>query len=248
MKPLDINDAQAFVEQRIAGWSERRIEMLKSLSFDTLLAPNPYFLMAGPSRNAGHVITAGLDAAQAAHEQEILAQLLVDLAVFVASRTCDGRRSLVPGSDLEFSDSGVSYVVSVRTCYTVGNDLWRRIDEQALRYMATSQALHAKATIQPVLGICYGKAETSDQRGYLKVVGSDFWTLISGNENIYATIVWPIATRVKTLRGAFAEELARITNRFTHQFIERFCDDTGAIDWVKLVEFNSGNYDPIEPQ
>jgi hypothetical protein len=24
---------------------------------------------------------------------------------------------------------------------------------------------------------------------------------------------------------------------------DRFCDSTGAIDWVKLVEFNSGNYD-----
>ena len=246
MKPLDINDVQAFVEQRFAGWNQRRIEMLKSLNFDTLLAPNPYFLVAGPSSQAGHVITAGLDAAQAAHEQEMFAELLVDLAVFVASRTCDGRRSVVPDSDLEFSDNGVSYVVSIRTCYTVGNDLWHRVHEQALRHAATNQAIHSKAAIQSVLGICYGKAETSDQRGYLKVVGSDFWYLISGNENLYATIVWPIATRVKTFRGAFEQELARITNRFTHQFIERFCDESGAIDWIKLVEFNSGNYDQFE--
>ena len=171
MKPLDINDVQAFVQERIAGWNQCRIEMLNSLDLDTLLAPNPYFFMAGPSRLAGHVITARLDAAQAAHEQEIFAELLVDLAVFVASRTYDGRRSVVPGSDLEFSDNGVSYVVSIRTCYTVGHDLWHRVHEQALHHAAPSQAIHAKAAIQPVLGICYGKAETSDQRGYLKVVG-----------------------------------------------------------------------------
>ena len=34
-----------------------------------------------------------------------------------------------------------------------------------------------------------------------------------------------------------------VVNRFTKEFIDRFCDDTGAIDWVKLVGFNSGNYD-----
>jgi len=32
-------------------------------------------------------------------------------------------------------------------------------------------------------------------------------------------------------------------NRFTRLFVEKFCDSSGAIDWAKLVEFNSGNYD-----
>ena len=34
-----------------------------------------------------------------------------------------------------------------------------------------------------------------------------------------------------------------VINRFTKLFIDKFCDDMGTIDWVKLVEFNSGNYD-----
>jgi len=61
-----------------------------------------------------------------------------------------------------------------------------------------------------------------------------------------AGVIEPIGHRAEELNRAFTEELARITNRFTHQFIERFCDESGAIDWVKLVEFNSGNYDPFE--
>jgi hypothetical protein len=36
---------------------------------------------------------------------------------------------------------------------------------------------------------------------------------------------------------------SRVINLFTKQFIDRFCDATGAIDWINLVEFNSGNYD-----
>ena len=29
----------------------------------------------------------------------------------------------------------------------------------------------------------------------------------------------------------------------TKDFVDGFCDASGAIDWVKLVQFNSGNYD-----
>lgn len=94
-----------------------------------------------------------------------------------------------------------------------------------------------------MLGICYGKAKTGYLRGYLKVVGQNFWYLISENKNLYTDIIEPIGYRAEELNEAFIQEQTRITDRFTRQFIERFCDETGAIDWVKLVEFNSGNYD-----
>jgi hypothetical protein len=32
-------------------------------------------------------------------------------------------------------------------------------------------------------------------------------------------------------------------NRFTKLFTESYCKENGAIDWVKLVEFNSKNLD-----
>lgn len=38
-------------------------------------------------------------------------------------------------------------------------------------------------------------------------------------------------------------EKSRIVNRFTREFIERFCDESGAINWVGLVAWNSGNLD-----
>jgi hypothetical protein len=41
----------------------------------------------------------------------------------------------------------------------------------------------------------------------------------------------------------FRMELACAENRFVAEFINRFCDSRGYIDWAKLVEFNSGNYD-----
>lgn len=78
--------------------------------------------------------------------------------------------------------------------------------------------------------------------GYLKIVGQNFWYLISENEDLYTDIVEPIGHRAKEHNEAFEEEKTRIVNRFTGQFISSFCNPTGAINWVKLVEFNSGNF------
>ena len=97
--------------------------------------------------------------------------------------------------------------------------------------------------MQPTLGICYEKTKTSRLRGYLKVVGQNFWYLLSENEHLYTDIIEPIGYRAKEHTDEFYKEKARVVNRFTRQFIDRFCDDTGAIDWVRVVQFNSGNYD-----
>ena len=74
-------------------------------------------------------------------------------------------------------------------------------------------------------------------------MGQNFWCLISDNKDLYTDIIEPIGHRAKEHNEAFLLEKSRVTNRFTKLFIDGFCDDTGAIDWVKLVEFNSGNYD-----
>lgn len=38
----------------------------------------------------------------------------------------------------------------------------------------------------------------------------------------------------------FAEEYAKVINRFTLEFATEYCAQDGAILWAKLVKFNSG--------
>jgi predicted GIY-YIG superfamily endonuclease len=75
------------------------------------------------------------------------------------------------------------------------------------------------------------------------VVGQNFWYLISENEDLYTDIIEPIGYRAKQHNDAFEKERSKVVNRFTLAFINRFCDQSGAIDWPRLVKFNSGNYD-----
>jgi len=37
----------------------------------------------------------------------------------------------------------------------------------------------------------------------------------------------------------FLQSYACMLNRFTRQFGDEFCEESGAINWKKLVEFNS---------
>ncbi|KAA6308251.1 hypothetical protein EZS27_040070, partial [termite gut metagenome] len=37
----------------------------------------------------------------------------------------------------------------------------------------------------------------------------------------------------------FMESYAQMINKFTKEFANEFCTDSGQIDWKKLVEFNS---------
>lgn len=97
--------------------------------------------------------------------------------------------------------------------------------------------------MQPILGICYGKTKTSYVRGYMKVVGQNFWYLISENRDLYTEIIEPIGYRAREHNDAFQIEKGKLMNRFTRQFVERFCDASGMIEWRKLIEYNSGNFD-----
>lgn len=70
-----------------------------------------------------------------------------------------------------------------------------------------------------------------------------FWMFISGDKDLYREIIEPIGYRAKEHSDAYLHERDTLINLLTKQFIDRFCDETGAIDWPKVVEANSGNYD-----
>lgn len=94
-----------------------------------------------------------------------------------------------------------------------------------------------------ILGYCYGRVQEIPRDGYSVLAGQAFWYLLSGDKDLYTDIVEPIGYRAKQHNDVFLEQKAAVVNRFTREFCEQFCDPRGAIDWVKLVEFNSGNLD-----
>lgn len=244
MEPLNLDDVREYVNENIVDFHQRRIKSLEELTFAKLLKKNPYLFKAKNIVTAGQLIEGLLDAFLSSSEEKLFGDFLEGLAVFIAGKTCGGHKSAAISVDLEFINDGIHYVVSIKSGTNWGNSSQQnKLQQDLQKAAATIKQARFGTNVQAVLGICYGKTKTSYLRGYLKVVGQNFWYLISENKDLYTDIIEPIGYRAKQHNDTFANEKARVTNKFTKKFIDGFCDETGVIDWVKLVEWNSGNFD-----
>jgi hypothetical protein len=245
VKSLDLGQVCDFVNTNIVDFHTRRISSLENLSLDRLLKKNPYLFKAKNITTAGELMEGLLGAFLSSSEEKHFGDFLEGLAVFIAGQTCNGHKSAAQGVDLEFINKGTHYVVSIKSGPNWGNSSQHKKLAQDLRDAEIRiKQLREALKVQSVLGICYGKMRTAYMRGgYLKVVGQNFWCLISENPDLYTDIIEPIGYRAKVHNEAFDRERSKVINRFTREFVERFCDASGAIDWARLVEYNSGNYD-----
>ena len=244
MNELDLEDVQKYVNENIIDFHQRRIASLEALELSKLLKKNPYLFKAKNITTASELIEGLLDAFLSSSEEKLFGDFLEGLAVFIAEKTCAGHKSAATGVDLEFINDDVHHVVSVKSGPHWGNSSQQNKLEQDLKKaVATVKQSGYRKNVQAVLGICYGKTRTSYLRGYLKVVGQNFWYLISENRNLYTDIIEPIGYRAKEHDESFQEQKGRVINQFTGEFIKMYCDETSGIDWAKLVEWNSGNFD-----
>ncbi len=246
MEPLEIKAVEEWVNENIVDFHQKKLESLTKLRLDDLLKrKNPYLFKAKNIETASEMVTGLLDAYLSSSEEKYFGDFLEDLARFVAEQTSGGRKSAAPGIDLEFSNKGIYYIVSVKSGPNWGNSSQQNELEQNLKdAVIRVKQRDRSANVQPVLGICYGKVKTADmKRGYLKVVGQNFWYLISENKDLYTDIIEPIGYEARRHNDVFLEEKSNLTNLFTATFVHEYCDLFGAIDWVKLVRHNSENYD-----
>jgi hypothetical protein len=239
------DEVKKYADEGLAEFHQQRMQLLRDLNFRELLGKG--FCLFRPMRPAlvGDIVQVLLDAFLCSSGEQLFEAFLKDLSLFVVRKKYGGHKSTMSGVDLEFEKEGVYYIALVKSGLYWGNSSQEKKLAQDLRdAMTRVKQSRVATTVDPVLGVCYGKTRTTYTKAdYLEVVGQNFWYLISENEDLYTDIIEPIGYRAKEHNDAFDKEKARVVNRFTKEFIDRFCDDTGAIDWVKLVEFNSGNYD-----
>ena len=95
-------------------------------------------------------------------------------------------------------------------------------------------------------GCCYGRDNNPDKGDYFKFCGQKFWAFISGNKNLYTEIIAPLGKKSKQRNDDFSAAYSKRVNQFTLNFGHLFCDSDGAINWKKLVEFNSYSKAPAK--
>ncbi len=115
MNPLCLDKVNSYVNENIVDFHQRRIVSLETLRLNDLLKKNPYLFKAKNITTAGDLIVGLLDARLSSSEEKLFGDFLEDLAIFIASRTCDGHKSTAPGVDLEFENKGIYYIVSIKS-------------------------------------------------------------------------------------------------------------------------------------
>lgn len=244
MEYLDLSELCEFVNENIVDFHNRKINSLENLDLKKLLKKNPYLFRAKNITTANELITNLLEAFLSSSEEKLFGDFLEELAVFIAGKTYNGHKSSASGVDLEFFKKGTHFVVSIKSGTNWGNSSQhKKLKEDLANAVIRIKQSHHISNVQSVLGICYGKTRTSYLHGYLKVVGQNFWYLISDNTELYKDIIEPIGYRAKEHNESFLSEKGRVINRFSKSFLDEFCYQNGDINWNKLVEFNSGNFD-----
>ena len=243
-KKLKAAEIREYVNANIGKFHEAKLKSLKTLNLDTILKKkNPYLFRAKNIALASDLVNELMSAFLSSSEEKLFGDFLEGLAIFVADKVYNGRKSAATGVDLEFDRDGMRYVVSVKSGASWGNSSQQRKLEEDLKtaVKVLKQSNHA-LNVQPVLGICYGKTKTSYVRNYMKVTGQNFWFLISGEKNLYTDIIEPLGYKAEERTKEFIKKRDNLMNEFTRDMIDRFCNG-GEIDWRKVVEFNSGNFD-----
>ncbi|HVP21475.1 MAG TPA: PmeII family type II restriction endonuclease [Anaerolineaceae bacterium] len=245
INPINLDEVKEYVNSNIDAFHNKRIESLRGLKLNALVAKNPYLFRAKNVNTASQFVELVLEAFLSSSEEKQFGNFLEDLAIFIAEKTSGGHKSTASGVDLEFIRERNHYLVSIKSGPKWGNsDQHTQLAKSLQTAVARLMQSHLDINPKPVLGICYGKTKTSFVRGYMKVVGQNFWYLISGSKTLYTDIIEPLGFRAKEHNDEFNKARANISNLLVMQFCDEYCNPlTGSINWVKLVESNSGNID-----
>ncbi|MFS4456942.1 PmeII family type II restriction endonuclease [Maribacter sp. 2304DJ31-5] len=245
MNKLNLEDVKIYVEENIGIFHQKRIDKLDDLKLkDILKRKNPYLFRAKNVLIASDIVQGILDAWVSSSEEGIFGDWLEGLAIFVNNKVYGGWKSGGDGIDLEFDKEGARHIVTIKSGPNWFNDSsWKKmIDnfDSARRRLKTSGS---GINVVAVNGCCYGRStkrfEYKKKGDLYKYCGQSFWTYISNDDNLYKDLIIPIGYKAKEKNEEFLVSYSKILNKFTLEFSESFCLENGAIDWDKLVEFNS---------
>lgn len=242
MTQIDLKNIQQYVENNINTFHEKRITGLQALKLKTVLRKkNPYLFRAKYLLTAEQIVRSLTDAFISSNEETIFGDWLEGLAIFINKKVYGGWKSGINNVDLEFDNSGIRYLVNIKSGPNWGNS--SQIEKMRADFKSAIKTLRTSGSAVQVIavnGCCYGLDSNPDKGDYYKYCGQRFWEFISGDSDLFTEIIEPLGYKSKEKNDSFSEAYARMINLFTLEFSTDFCMANGSIDWTKLVQFNSG--------
>lgn len=237
----------ARVESLLGVFHQKRLDKLRGLDLKLVLRKkNPYLYRGIGAATAVEVVRQLLEASIASSEETLFGnEFFETLAVWVAERTA----TATPGMSVQVSSAaGIDFEVHTPTeirIYAVksGTSVFNASSKkkQMDEFFAARSRLHkTRKRVEPVIAYAYGRKESRATGTHSEVAGQKFWAEISGEQDLYLRIMQAIEARADAQEGEFVRERKAVARRMTMELLERFSDDEGNLDWIRLVEYNSG--------
>lgn len=246
MKKLDPKVVTQYVENNIGTFHQKRIQSLDSLKLIKVLKrKNPYLYKAKYVLTAEQIIKGIVDAHISSNEETIFGDWLEGLAIFINEKVYKGRKSGIQNIDLEFDKDSVRYIVNIKSGPNWGNS--SQIKKMNADFKTAKKILktsNSNLNVVAVNGCCYGRDNKPDKGDYYKYCGQKFWEFISGEESLYTELIEPLGNKAKERNDDFMKSYSQMINKFTKEFTNSFCLESGEIDWNKLVKINSATIEP----
>jgi len=240
MKSLNLKDVSEYVEKNIGAFHQKRIQSLGGLKLSQIIKRKNPYLFKAKYVIAAELVQGLVDAHISSNEETIFGDWLEGLAIFINNKVYDGRKSGIKGIDLEFDNDGKRNIVAIKSGPNWGNS--SQVAKMISDFRIAKKTLRTSNSYLQVVavnGCCYGKDNNPDKGDYFKYCGQRFWDFISGDNELFVKIIEPLGYEAKEKNDNFLSSYSQMINKFTKEFMNDFCRESGEIDWDKMVRFNS---------
>ncbi|MGI6100173.1 MAG: cytoplasmic protein [Lentisphaerae bacterium] len=233
-------DLVAQVQTCLDEFYKRRLAKLSGLRLkDTLRRKNPYLFRAIGTESAADLIGELLSAYMSSSDEGIFGDAFFEpLAKAVAGGTVAGGE----GADIVVETETTYKAIAVKSGPSVFNAQSRRRQNQEFMSLR-SRMLKLQKHFDAVVGYCYGRKapkRVKQDQIFRELAGQAFWEELTGDPDFYLRIIAAMQAKPAEHKRAFHEEWNKAVNRFLREFTADFCHPDGAIDWERLLRYNSG--------
>lgn len=239
MSSIPQNTIDIFVSTHLASFYQRRIAKLSTLKLkDVLKRKNPYLFRAVGIENVNELIAELLKAYMSSSDEGIFGDAFFEP---LARDLANGHYAAGEGVDVIVETDTAFKAFAVKSGTAVFNvqSRKRQMDEFA---KMRNRLYKVGKRFDPIVGYSYGKKSESapGTNCFREIAGQRFWWELSGDQECYLKILRAIKSAPSKHKVEFYTEWEKALNRFALSFGINFCDEFGAIDWEKLLRFNSG--------
>lgn len=238
---LDEDAIRKAIASALELFYDTLVRKIDSISINELMKrKNPYLYRAKAVQTASDIVESVLSATISSSEETIFGNCFFEPLAIAAS---GGQKALAEGIDIMVQNDARNEItaIAVKSGTAVFNSDSKKKQEQSFT-AASKLAGQAKKAYRAIIGYGYGR-KMSNGRGRIKLyeelAGQKFWKELTGDSEFYIKIIEYMGKKPEEYINRFKESYARASNRLVRDFLVKFCDDNGQIDWVKLLEFNS---------